>query len=446
VNGIAPYTAPNGEHKYLVWGHEPGALLITPLWRRGVIYIYTHNSAAPSQSVWTKQFVTEQGPTQEIISVCFYNFETTISDGAIPANAEYAIYGNFILIQNPDYTNPIDARILASWNTKTGVVSALPIAANVGFDSPAPPYMIAMPTSLSFLGACKLIFYSPYLITHDGGTFKNICQYTTNGGGRFSPISGFADDGIYPENTSITSACFDYDNHLWLGGNFEIFQISGENVLTTRGLVCLSFQIGDFVFDNVMNNGIDFLDSGAHVTNIRRKYTGRLGVNNQLVVSGNFTATLTAGGVTSGQIYITTVYPEKTFIVTAYNQIAPIDEIQLSVIGFHIGSIWQQLPESSQTYLIKDNHVFLSSVEIPPITIYGIQDVWIANQTSVVTSNEFLNIPSGVLLVLGYDIGKDYLLINNGSINNYGMIRLYNYSRLENNGIIFGSKPVNTSL
>lgn len=320
INGVCPYTAPNGDLDYLVWGHEPVAAPVGQ--RRGVIYIYSPNLLNASQGVWTKRFITDVGVPQTIIQVCHYNFANTISEGAIPPNAEYAIYGDFGTIYDADGNNPVVALILASWNTQNDVVSALPIAAGVGFDAPAPLYMIAIPTALSQNGSSKLLFYSPLLINHDGGTFQKVCQYSTTGGGQFAPIGTDANDGVSPagSDTGIFSACFDYDNRLWLGGNFVAFQLSNAvPAFSTSGLVCLTFDVGGTEFNNVVNTGI-VLTNINNIVNIRKKYAGQLGVDNQLVFSGAFTVALTAGGQATDCFYINTAYPAGTFSAVALSQ------------------------------------------------------------------------------------------------------------------------------
>lgn len=318
INGVCPYTAPNGDLDYLVWGHEPVAAPAGQ--RRGVIYIYSPNLLNASQGVWTKRFITDVGVPQEVIQVCHYNFANTISEGAIPANAQYAIYGNFGTLFDADGNNPVVGLALFAWDTQNDAVAALPIANGVSFQEPAPRYMIAIPTSLSQNGVCKLLFYSPLLIQQDQDTFKHVCQYSIANGGEFVSIGSDAADGAYPDNNGIFSACFDYDNRLWLGGLFTQFQLSNAvPAFSTAGLVCLTYDVGDFVFNTVVDTGI-VLTNQNNIVSIRKKYAGQAAADNQVVFSGDFTVALTAGGQTTNNFFITTAYPAATFSVAALTQ------------------------------------------------------------------------------------------------------------------------------
>jgi len=355
--GMTPYTAPIGDLEYIVWGYEPAGGVGN---QRGVIYLYDPNDANPSQGVWTKRFITDIGVPQLIQSVCYYDFANTISEGSIPANGKYAIYGDFTTISNADGTNVVNCLALAEWNTQTDAITEIPIASASSFNAPAPVYMIAIPTSLSQGGVCKLLFYSPFLIVQDGNTYQHICQYSTANGGEFVSIGGDATDGAYPNNNGIFSACFDYDNRLWLGGNFTQFQLTNAvPAFSTAGLVCLTYDVGDFVFNTVVNTGI-VLTNISNIVSIRKKYAGAVGADNQVVFGGGFTVGLTAGGTATDCFYINTVYPAGTFttaILTQQNSVAynPFDTLMLDNTSYVSGNITSV--QGKYTYGIDNNFV-----------------------------------------------------------------------------------------
>lgn len=300
ILGVIPYTTPLGELDYIVWGFEPAGGVGQ---QRGVMYIYSPNDAVPANGVWTKRFITDIGVPQRIITVCYYNYATTISEGAIPPNGEYAIYGDFASISDADGANVVVATQLASWDSGADVATALPLAAGVGFTAPAPQGMIAIPTALS--ATSKLIFYSSFQIVYNATTYQNICIYSIAAGGTIISIGSNANDGQSPAGagTAIFTCNFDYDNRLLVGGNFAAFQIGGAVPagFSTQGIALLTFSAVQPYFDTLVATFV--FQTLTSVLTIRNVYNGQAGVSNDIVVCGDFIVDLGGTG-TATDIFV----------------------------------------------------------------------------------------------------------------------------------------------
>ena len=306
VLGVIPYTTPAGDFQYIVWGYEPDGVGQ----QRGCLYIYNPNDAVPANGIWTKRFITDTGVPQRIIAVCRYNYATTDSEGAVPAGAEYAIFGDFGQLSDADGANVVVALQLAAWDTAADTAAALPIAAGVGFFDPPPTGMFAIPTALS--AVAKLGFISPFPIVDSVRTYQNICLYLTSGGGQFGNIGSNNNDGTFPTAApaAIFTANMDYDNRLWLGGNFPQFQLGGvvPAGFSTEGMVCLTFSAVQPYFDTIINTGIVY-PSFTSVLSIRNAYAGAFGGDNRLVVCGVFKVNIVGGGTATDIYQIATTYP-----------------------------------------------------------------------------------------------------------------------------------------